>query len=142
MQFGRWMLTPSAELNFINYRISGHENAGEYALNIKEQNNYSFEAGFGLYANTKTTLSKNCSLSFNGGVALYHEFADPYKLKIGMRGMNGSFTLRDENRSDNRAVVRSGFVFKYDRISVAGNLISYIDREYQTDAKLNFKFGF
>lgn len=142
LQLGGWTVSPSVELNFMDYRISGHETAKDYALNIKSQDNYSIEAGFGLYANKETKFSKNSSLNFNSGVALYHEFADPYKMKLGMQGMDGTFTIRDENRSDNRAVVRSGFEFNYDNISVAGNVMSYIDREYQTNATLDFKFGF
>ena len=142
LQLGGWTVSPAVELNFMDYRISGHETAKEYALNIKSQDNYSIEAGVGLYVNKGTELSKSSSLSFNSGVALYHEFADPYKMKLGMQGMDGTFTLRDENRSDNRAVVRTGFEFNYDNISVAGNVMSYIDREYQTNATLDFKFGF
>lgn len=137
-----WTIAPAAEFNFVDYHIKGREDQREYALNIKAQDSYSIEAGIGLYADTKKQFTKNSSLSFNGGVALYHEFADPYKIKLGMQGMDGAFTIRDENRSDNRAVVRTGFDFDYDNISVIGNVISYIDREYQTDATLDFKFGF
>ena len=40
-------------------------------------------------------------------VALYHEFEASYKMKLGMTGMDGIFTLRDENCHDNIAVVQS-----------------------------------
>ena len=142
LQIGGWNIAPSAELNFINYRISGHEKDKEYSLKIKSQNNYSVEAGIGLYASKETKFTKDSSLRFNGGVALYHEFADPYKMKLGMEGMSGTFTLRDENRSDNRAVVQSEIEFKHNNFSIVGNIASYIDRKYETNTTLDFKFGF
>ena len=142
IQVGGWNIAPSAELNFINYKISGHETDKEYSLKIKSQNNYSIEAGIGLYASKETKFSKDSSLRFNGGVALYHEFADPYKMKLGMEGMSGTFTLRDENRSDNRAVVQSEIEFKHNNFSIVGNIASYIDRKYETNTTLDFKFGF
>ncbi len=142
IQVGGWNISPSAELNFINYRISGHEKDKEYSLKIKSQNNYSVEAGIGLYASKETKFSKDSSLRFNGGVALYHEFADPYKMKLGMSGMAGTFTLRDEDRSDNRAVVQSEIEFKHKNFSIVGNVASYIDRKYETNATLDFNFEF
>ena len=142
IQVGGWNISPSAELNFINYRISGHEKDKEYSLKIKSQNNYSVEAGIGLYASKETKFSKDSSLKFNGGVAIYHEFADPYKMKLGMTGMAGTFTLRDEDRSDNRAVVQSEIEFKHNNFSIVGNVASYIDRKYETNATLDFKFEF
>ena len=141
-EVGGWTISPSAELNFINYRISGYENDSEYSLKIKSQNTYSIEAGVGLYANKEAELTKNTSIKFNGGVVVYHEFADPYKMKVGMKGMSGSFTLRDENRTDNRAVVQSQFELKHNNMSLIGNVASYIDRKYETDATLDFRFDF
>lgn len=142
IQVGGWSISPSAELNFINYRISGHEKDKKYSLKIKSQNNYSVEAGVGLYASKETNFSKDSSLRFNGGVALYHEFADPYKMKLGMTGMAGTFTLRDEDRSDNRAVIQSEIEFKHKNFSIVGNVASYIDRKYETNATLDFNFEF
>ena len=139
---GGWKIAPSAEFNVINYHISGYETDKAYSLKIKSQNNYSVEAGVGLYASKEAELNKNTSIRFNGGVALYHEFADPYKMRLGMKGMSGSFTLRDENRSDNRAVVQSEIEFKHNNLSIVGNVASYIDRKYETDATLDFRFDF
>lgn len=143
IKFGDWLIAPSIEFNVINYHIKGTEGSSNpYTLMIKSQNMLSAETGFGIYVNKKNDLNKNTSLSFNGGVAIYHEFADPYKMKIGVSGMDGTFTLRDENRSNNRAVIRTGFDFKHNDITVDGKLMSYIDREYCTDAVLNMKFNF
>ena len=141
-EFGGWKIAPSAEFNLINYHISGDETDKEYSLKIKSQNNYSVEAGIGLYASKENELTKDTSIKFNAGVSIYHEFADPYKMKLGMEGMSGSFTLRDETHSDNRAVVQSKFEFKHNNMSLIGNIASYIDRKYETDARLDFRFEF
>ena len=140
--FDKWTIAPSVEFNVVNYTTKGHEKGGTNPLNLDLQHNYSVEAGLGLYANTEHKFGKNAKLSFTGGVAMYHEFADPYKLSIGMEGMNGKFDIRDENRSDNRAVIRTGLKFANDNMSLGANVMSYIDREYRTNATLDFKYNF
>ena len=86
---------------------------------------------------------KNHKFSLNGGLAMYHEFANPYELKVGMSGMDGTYTLRDDRRSDNRAVVRFGFGYEFgEDIDVSANLITNIDREYRTDAGIDMKYHF
>ncbi len=100
------------------------------------------EGGIGLYATREDDFGDNGTLKLTTGVVAYHEFADPYKLRVGMEGMNGDFTLRDEDRSSNRAVVRAGFNYDKEDLSLYGNLMSYIDREWRTNAKtgINWKF--
>lgn len=94
------------------------------------------------FADKNIQLAKESSLKLNGGVAMYHEFANPYALTLGMNGMDGSFTVRDEKRTDNRAVVRTGFEFTQGKLSLLGNLMSYIDSEYRTNATLDLKYNF
>lgn len=143
LQFGGWTVAPSAEFNVVNYRLKGSETDYQpFALRLKSQNNYSVETGFGLYADKNLQLAKESSLKLNGGVAMYHEFANPYALTLGMNGMDGSFTIRDEKRTDNRAVVRTGFEFTQGKLSLLGNLMSYIDSEYRTNATLDLKYNF
>lgn len=143
LQFGGWTVAPSAEFNVVNYRLKGSETDYQpFALRLKSQNNYSVETGFGLYAYKNLQLAKESSLKLNGGVAMYHEFANPYALTLGMNGMDGSFTVRDEKRTDNRAVVRTGFEFTQGKLSLLGNLMSYIDSEYRTNATLDLKYNF
>ena len=100
------------------------------------------EGGIGLYATREEELDKDSTLKLTAGVAAYHEFADPYKLRVGMNGMDGAFTLRDENRSENRGVIRAGFDYVYRDLSLYGSLISYIDREARTSAKTGMKWKF
>ena len=140
--FDKWTIAPSAEFNVVNYATKGHEKGGTNPLKLDLQHNYSVEAGLGLYANTERKLGKNAKLSFIGGIAMYHEFADPYKLSIGMDGMSGKFDIRDENRGNNRAVLRTGLKFANRNMSLGANVMSYIDREYRTNATLDFKYGF
>lgn len=143
LQFGGWTVAPSAEFNVVNYRLKGSETDYQpFALRLKSQNNYSVETGFGLYADKNIQLAKESSLKLNGGVAMYHEFANPYALTLGMNGMDGSFTVRDEKRTDNRAVVRTGFEFTQGKLSLLGNLMAYIDSEYRTNATLDLKYNF
>lgn len=143
LQFGGWTVAPSAEFNVVNYRLKGSETDYQpFALRLKSQNNYSVETGFGLYADKNIQLAKESNLKLNGGVAMYHEFANPYALTLGMNGMDGSFTVRDEKRTDNRAVVRTGFEFTQGKLSLLGNLMAYIDSKYRTNTTLDLKYNF
>lgn len=72
----------------------------------------------------------------------YHEFADPYELELSMRGMEGSWKVRDEKRRDERLMVKNTFEYDFKPISVYANLYSYIDSEYRTKADIGFKYAF
>ncbi|MEE6207624.1 MAG: autotransporter outer membrane beta-barrel domain-containing protein, partial [Alphaproteobacteria bacterium] len=143
LDFGGVKLVPSAEFNMIGYNIKGHEDKEQYALRIKSQNHYSVEAGFGLMAEKEFKPFKNHKFNINGGVAVYHEFANPYQLKVGMNDMDGYYKLQDEKRSDNRTVVRFGLGYELkDNIDVSTSWLTNIDREYRTDANLDLKYRF
>lgn len=139
---GKWTVAPGAEFNVVDYRTQGHEKGGTYKLRLAAQNNYSVEAGVGLYANAEHKFSEKSKLTFTNGLTMYHEFADPYKMQVGVCGMSGEFNIRDEKRSDNRAVIRTGLSYVNDNISLSGNVMSYIDKEYRTNAVLDFKYAF
>ena len=140
MTFGDWTLEPAAEFNVLGYTQRGHEDRNDYSLRIKSQNTYSVEGGIGLYLTKAKELSKDTRIKLTAGVAAYHEFADPYTLDVGMTGMDGSFTLRDENRSDNRGVIRAGFDYDWEDYTLYGSFMSYIDREIRTSVKSGFKW--
>ena len=143
LKFGGMKLVPSAEFNMIGYNIKGHEDEQQYALRIKSQNHYSVEAGLGLMAEKEFKPFKNHKFNVNGGVAVYHEFANPYELDVAMNGMSGTYRLHDEKRSDNRTVARFGFNYKLkDDIDVTAHLLTNIDREYRTDAGIDLKYHF
>ena len=143
ISFGKWSIAPAVEFNALGYHIKGREDAKEYSLNIKSQNNYSVESGLGLYANRELKPTKNSTLKLNAGVAVYHEFADPYELELGMNGMDGSFRVRDDRRKDNRAVLRTGFDYGLgDNITLIGSFATYIDGTTHNNANLDFRYSF
>ena len=142
LTFGDWTLEPSAEFNILGYTQRGHEENKDYALRIKSQNTYSVEGGIGLYLTKAKELSKDSRIKLTAGVAAYHEFADPYELEVGMEGMDGTFMLRDENRSDNRGVLRARFDYDWEDYSLYGSIMSYIDKEIRTSLKSGFKWKF
>ena len=135
-------LSPMVELNAIGYHIKGRENEREYSLNIPSQNIYSLETGVGFNINKEYNFQKGSQLSFNNGLMMYHEFLNPYEMRLQMRGMDGSYKITDERRRDNRIALRNEFDYKFDNVSLYGSLISYIDSEYRTNANLGLKFEF
>lgn len=137
-----WSFEPSLEFNVLGYQQKGSEDGRQFSLNVPNQQTLSVEGGMGFYATREEELDKDSTLKLTAGVVAYHEFADPYKLRVGMNGMDGAFTLRDENRSDNRGVIRAGFDYVYRDLSLYGSLISYIDREARTSAKTGMKVKF
>ena len=138
-----WTLAPSAELNMVNYRTEGAEADNlPYALRVKEQNNYSLEAGLGLHADKQVNFDEQSALSFNLSAAVYHEFGNPYETKVTVNGMSGNFAVKDENRGANRAVLRSNFKFTRGNTVLGGALMSYFDRSLNSKASLNLKYGF
>ncbi len=138
-----WTLAPSAELNMVNYRTEGAEADNlPYALRVKEQNNYSLEAGLGLHAGKQVNFDEQSALSLNLSAAVYHEFGNPYKTKVTVNGMSGNFAVKDENRGANRAVLRSNFEFTRGNTVLGGALMSYFDHSLNSKASLNLKYGF
>ena len=143
LDFAGIRVSPSTEFNMIGYNIKGHEDSQQYALRMKSQNHYSFEAGLGLMAQKEFKPYKDHKFNVKGGVAIYHEFADPYELDVAMSGMSGTYRLHDEKRSDNRAVARFGFSYKLkDNLDISASLLENIDREYRSDAKIDLNYHF
>ena len=137
-----WTLAPQAEFNVMGYHIKGHEEDKVYALNIPSQNVTSVEAGFGLSASKEYKFADKHNLKLNAGVMAYHEFADPYELKLAMRGMDGSWRIRDDRRRDDHIAVRGGFEYALEPFDVYANIYSYIDSEYRTKADLGIRYHF
>ena len=76
------------------------------------------------------------------GAMLYHEFADPYDLRMKMNDMDGTFVLTDDARTDIYAVLRSNFSYDINNISVYGNILTYIDSEYRSKLDVGFRYAF
>lgn len=141
--FSKMTLTAALEFNAIGYNIKGSEDDDDYSLRIKSQNHASVETGFGLTAAKEFNPTKDSKLKLNGGVAFYHEFANPYELELGMNGMSGTYTMRDDRHGKNRSVVRLGLGYQLqDYLDINAQLLSNIDREDQTDASVDMKYYF
>ena len=136
MQFGNIELAPTVELNAIAYNQKGKEDDKAYALTIPSENNLSVEAGLGLHAKSQIG-----NLKLNGGLMVYQEFADPYNIKMGMQGMEGTFDLYD-NRSKYRGVGTFGFDYSVGDLNMYGNLQHFIEDDNHTKFKTGLKFKF
>ena len=132
---------PASEINLSAYQTKISEDANAYALS-SDDTTYSANFGMGAYLSSSKDWAKNHKLSFMVGAMLYHEFADPYALKMKINGMNGDFTLRDENRQDNYIVLRSKFDYTKDNFSLYGDFLSYADHEFRTRLDVGFKYHF
>ena len=141
---GKMSFTPSAEFNMIGFNVKGSEEAHKpYNLRIPSQNHYSVEAGMGLMVEKEFSLYKHHKFKMNGGVAFYHEFANPYELDISMSEMDGTYRLHDEKRHANRVAARFGFDYKLRKdIDVSMSMLSNIDGECRTDAVCDMKYHF
>ena len=137
-----WKLYPTMEFNAINYLVDGSEENKPYALDIDRQNITSAEIGVGLNASKSYNFDKNHNMKVNFGLMAYHEFLDPYELKLSMRGMDGSWRIKDERRKDNHITINGGFEYNLVPFAVYGNVFSYIDSEYNTKADLGLKYAF
>ena len=136
MQFGNVEIAPTVELNAIAYNQKGKEDDKAYALTIPSENNLSVEAGLGLHAKSQIG-----NLKLNGGLMVYQEFADPYNIKMGMQGMEGTFDLYD-NRSKYRGVGTFGFDYSVGDLNMYGNLQHFIEDDNHTKFKTGLKFKF
>lgn len=142
MSIGGWKVAPKAEFNAIGYKIKGHEEEKEFALNIDEQNVYSVEGGVGFNLSKERQFSENHYLKFDTGMMVYHEFANPYELRLSMQDMDGSWKIRDEKRRSERLMIKNALEYNFDPFSIYANLYSYIDSEYRTKADIGFKYAF
>ena len=141
MSFGKYEVAPTVEFNAIAYNQKGREDAKAYALTMPSDTNVSIEGGVGLRLSRAAEVGHDSKLSMTAGVMMYREFADPYNIKMGMQGMEGSFELYDE-RSPYRAVASFGFGYDLGSVNMYGSIQHYMQSDTYTKAKAGFKLGF
>ena len=141
MSFGKYEVAPTVEFNAIAYNQKGREDAKAYALTMPSDTNVSIEGGVGLRLSRAAEFGHDSKLSMTAGVMMYREFADPYNIKMGMQGMEGSFELYDE-RSPYRAVASFGFGYDLGSVNMYGSIQHYMQSDTYTKAKAGFKLGF
>ena len=129
-------IAPTVEFNAIAYNQKGSEDNKAYSLTMPSDNNVSVEAGLGLYANK--TIG---NMKLNAGLMMYREFADPYNVKMGMEGMEGTFKLYDDNR-EYRGVASFGFDYDLNAWNVYGKVQHFMETDTHTNMKAGLKYRF
>ena len=137
IDLGVAIVEPAVEFNAIGYTQKGSEDDKAYSLNIQKRTTYSVESGIGLYA--KKSIS---NWNVRTGLMYYHEFANPYDIYVGIRGMDGSFKMTDDTVDRNRAVAIFDLKYDLNGLSVYGNLRQFIQNENNTVVKAGLKLSF
>lgn len=129
-------VSPTLEFNAIAYNQKGSEDAKAFALTMPSDNNLSVEAGIGL--RVRQTLG---NLSLTSSIMGYREFADPYNVKLGMYGLNGTFNLYDDVQ-EYRGKASFGFNYKKGTLDMYGLINHYMQRDGYTTLKTGIKLNF
>lgn len=137
LRFGGWTLAPDLGFNSVVYNQTGHEQDAAFALVIPADNIVSVEGGLGLYAKYDYEFAGGGKLSLNSGMMAYREFGDCYNMRLGIRGMDGTFALYDDKEYEYRGAATFGFKYDAGRVGLYGNAQYFAD----TDRYMNFKSG-
>lgn len=136
LTFGNWTFAPDVAFNTIVYTQSGHEEEQEFSLVIPDDKTISIEAGLGLYTKYEKTFESGSRLKLNSGLMAYREFGDTYNIKLGIRGMDGTFSLYN-NDYEYRGAASLGFDYIAGRLRLYGNAQYFMDNANY----MNFKSG-
>lgn len=136
LTFGNWTLAPDVAFNTIVYTQSGHEEEQEFSLVIPNDKTVSIEAGLGLYTKYEKTFESGSRLKLNSGLMAYREFVDTYDIKLGIRGMDGTFSLYN-NDYEYRGAASFGVDYIAGRLRLYGNAQYFMDNANY----MNFKSG-
>lgn len=139
--FGDTEIAPTIEMNALMLHQKGGEDNKAYALTIPSDRQMSVESGIGLNL-TRTTKTRNGRLSMTARIMGYHEFADPYRTRVGMRGMSGTFDLTDGAGRDWRAEASMGFTYTAGSFSLYGQARHYWDQSPRSDLRSGIKWTF
>lgn len=136
LNFGNWTFAPDLAFNAIVYDQSGHEDEQAFSLVIPDDRTVSVETGLGFYTKYEKTLQDGSRFRLNSGLMVYREFGDTYDIKLGMRGMDGTFSLYN-NYYEYRGAVSLGFDYMAGHLHLYGNAQYFMDN----DNYMNFKGG-
>ena len=136
LTFGNWTIAPDLAFNAIIYDQSGHEQEQEFSLIIPDDRTVSVETGLGFYTKYEKTLQDGSRFKLNSGFMVYREFGDTYDIKLGMRGMDGTFSLYN-NDYEYRGAASIGFDYSTGRLHVYGDAQYFMDNANYA----NFKGG-
>ena len=136
LTFGNWTFAPDLAFNTIVYTQRGHEEEREFSLVIPDDRTVSVETGFGLYTKYEKSFENGSQLKLNTGLMAYREFGDSYDIKLGIRGMDGTFSLYN-NDYKYRGAASFGFDYSAGNLHLYGNAQYFMDN----DNYMNFKGG-
>ena len=136
LTFGNWTFAPDLAFNAIVYDQSGHEDEQAFSLVIPDDRTVSVETGLGFYTKYEKQLSDGSRFKLNSGLMVYREFGDTYDIKLGMRGMDGTFSLYN-NDYEYRGAASLGFDYTAGHLHLYGNAQYFMDN----DNYMNFKGG-
>ena len=136
-----WQFAPALEFNMLGYQQRGREKDKDFSLRIPNQHTLSVESGVGFYA-SQTKQMKDGTLNLNAGVAFYHEFADPYTMRLQMNGMQGDFRVTDDKHGANRTVLKAGFDYQTEKMDVYGDFISELSQGVNALTKTGIRVRF
>lgn len=134
--FGNWTFAPDLAFNTIVYEQSGREDEQAFSLVIPDDRTVSVETGLGFYTKYEKQLSNGGKFKLNSGLMLYREFGDTYDIKLGMRGMDGTFSLYN-NDYEYRGAANLGFDYTAGHLHLYGNAQYFMDNANY----MNFKGG-
>jgi len=137
LDLGFATLEPAVELNALGYIQSGREDDKAYSLNIQKDTKLSLESGVGLYA--KRTFG---DWKVKTGIMCYHEFGNPYDLKVGVNGMDGHFVMTDEHADRNRQLAIFDVAYDVKGLSFYGQAKHWMQNDTQTMFKAGVKVSF
>ncbi len=136
LTLGNWTFAPDLAFNTIVYTQDGHEDEHEFSLVIPHDNIVSVETGLGLYSKYEKQFQNGSRLKFTSGIMWYREYGDTYNIKLGMRGMDGTFDLYN-NDYKYRAALNFGLDYTVGNLHMYGNTQYFMDN----DNYMNFKGG-
>lgn len=136
LTFGNWTIAPDLAFNTIVYEQFGHEDEQEFSLVIPDDRTVSVETGLGFYTKYEKAFNDGSKLKLNSGLMAYREFGDTYDIKLGIRGMDGTFSLYN-NDYKYRAAASLGFDYMAGRLHMYGNTQYFMDNANY----MNFKGG-
>jgi len=141
LALGNWTLAPDLAFNAIVYKQSGHEYEQEFSLVIPDDKMVSVETGLGLYTKYEKEFSDGGRLKLNSGLMVYREFGDSYDIKLGMRGMDGTFSLYN-NDYEYRGAASLGFDYASGRLHLYGNAQYFMDNNNYMNVKGGISYRF
>ena len=110
-------------------------------LRVKNRNEFSAEAGIGLYLRKTYTFDDQSNLSFRVGGSSYLELLNPYRQLYGsLAGMNGRYKFNRTAHSRARSILKTSIKYQKEHMNLIGELNKYIEDSdgYEVNLKMQY----